>query len=84
MANTLVIVAWGCCAALGGTLVSIATELSAGYNNWTTSLRARHSASGPPSSKWRERNTLIMTWVIRFVGGVLMLVSALWLVSLLR
>jgi hypothetical protein len=84
MSNTLLLVAWGCCAVLGGTLVSMASELSAGYNNWTTSLRTRHSTAGPPTPKWRERNTKIMTWIIRLFGGTLMLVSALWLISLLK
>ena len=69
-------VEWGCFALVGATLLFRGRTLSVRYNAFTTRLRERHpNINPPPTPEWRERNTLIMTWLFRISGAFLLFIS---------
>jgi hypothetical protein len=83
MDGTLLTFRWGGSAVLGIALLYWARELSVRYNAWTTSFRERHPhINPPPTPEWREKNTKIMTWIIRFFGASLALLSILALIGI--
>jgi hypothetical protein len=70
-------------AVIGLILVRWATPLSLRYNAWTTGVRQRHpNFNPPPTSEWRERNTKIMTMMLRVVGVFFVLLSVMYLLPL--
>jgi hypothetical protein len=74
MLGFLAMVEWGCFALIGATLLFRAGTLSVRYNAFTTRLRERHpNINPPPTPEWPERNTLIMTWMFRVFGALLLL-----------
>jgi hypothetical protein len=76
MPGFLAMVEWGCFALIGATLLFRAGTLSVRYNAFTTRLRERHpNINPPPTPEWRERNTLIMTWMFRVFGALLLFIS---------
>lgn len=85
MLGLLPVVEWGCVAVIGATLLFRATTLSARYNAFTTRLRERHpNINPPPTPEWRERNTLIMTWMFRVFGALLLLISIPVLIGIFK
>ena len=76
---------WGCAAAFGGILVLEASELSERYNEWTTRLRQQEpGVSPPPTPPQLARNTKIFAWLLRVVGGLIVLASTLSLIEMFR
>jgi hypothetical protein len=83
MDKTLLTLRWGFTAVIGAGLFYWSRELSVRYNAWTTAFRERHpNINPPPTPEWRERNTKIMTWIIRLFGAFLALLPVLALIGI--
>ena len=82
MSKTLLTVVWGSLTVLGAILFHWSGRLSLRYNAWTTSFRKQHPhINPPPTPQMRALNTKIMTWLFRFLGAFLFLLSILALVG---
>jgi hypothetical protein len=66
----------------GAVLLYWSRTFSLRYNAWTTRFRERHQRiNPPPTPEMRELNTKIMTWLFRFLGAFLLLLSVLTLIA---
>ena len=82
MGKSLLSVGWGCSTVLGAVVAYRSRQLSMRYNAWTTGFRERHSQiNPPPTPQMRDLNTRMMTWIFRFFGALLFLVSILNLIG---
>jgi uncharacterized membrane protein YjgN (DUF898 family) len=70
-------------AVVGLALIFWAAPLSLRYNAWTTGLRGHHpNFNPPPTPEWRKRNTKIMTVIFRIAGTFFVLLSLMYLLTL--
>jgi hypothetical protein len=85
MNRGLLFLGWGFSAAVGITVFYWAGELAERYNARTTRLRERYpQVNPPPTREWRKQNTNIMTWMFRFAGAFLLLISILSIVAIMN
>jgi len=78
MLKWLVVVVSSGCVVWGAAMLVWSREMSERYNGWMAGFRERHSKIiPPPSTREREINTRLMTWIIRVVGVEVSLV-AIW------
>ncbi len=85
MNKGLLVLSWGFSAAIGMAVLYWSPELSERYNALTTRLRERYpQVNPPPTPAWRKRNTKIMTWIFRFAGAFLLLISILSIVAIMN
>jgi hypothetical protein len=67
---------------VGACLIYWATNLSVLYNGLTTGVRERRpDPNPPPTPDWRRRNTMIMTWMFRVAGVLVILRSILLMIA---
>jgi hypothetical protein len=85
MPGFLPVVEWGGFTLIGAILLLRGRALSVRYNAFTTRLRERHpNINPPPTPEWRARNTLIMTWMFRVFGTLLLLISIPALIGIFK
>jgi hypothetical protein len=76
LTKSLLTLLWTCSTLFGAAILFTARRLSLRYNAWTTAMRTRHpNINPPPTPKMRELNTKIMTWLIRFLGAWIFMLS---------
>lgn len=84
MSKTLQIDALGLAAVLCALLFGNSRKLCLRYNSWTTGLRTRHPhINPPPTPQMREKNTKIMTGILRFFSLWLLFLSLFLLLQTL-